>query len=111
MVSERGSSLVYISNSYTGKMTTTSIDVSSLLYLHPSDGNNFMVIEKLQGSANYRSWKRSMEIALSSKRKLGLVNGTLTKDVSDAVKSEAWDTCNNMIISWILSPSRNSLCL
>ena len=75
----------------------TTIDVSSPLYLHPSDGNNFMAIDKLQGSSNYRSWKRSMEIALSSKRKLGFVNGTLTKDVADAVKGEAWDTCNNML--------------
>lgn len=77
----------------------TIIDVSSPLYLHPSDGNNFMAIDKLQGSNNYRSWKRSMEIALSSKRKLGFVDGTLVKDAADAVKKDAWDTCNNMIIS------------
>lgn len=87
----------------------TTIDVLSPLYLHPSDGNNFMTIEKLQGSSNYRSWKRSMEIALSSKRKLGFVKGTLTKDVTDVVKSEAWDTCNNMIISWILGSVSESI--
>lgn len=87
----------------------TTIDVSSLLYLHPSDGNNFMVIDKLQGSGNYRSWKRSMEIALSSKRKLGFVNGTLSKDATDTIKSESWDTCNNMIISWILGSVSESI--
>lgn len=87
----------------------TTIEVSSPLYLHPYDGNNFMAIDKLQGSANYRSWKRSMEIALSSKRKLGLVTGIVTKDASDFVKSEAWDTCNNMIISWILGLVSDSI--
>ncbi|XP_074373576.1 uncharacterized protein LOC141713912 [Apium graveolens] len=89
--------------------TRTSIDVSSLLYFHPSDGNNFMTIDKLQGSSNYRSWKRSMEIALSSKRKLGFVEGTLLRDTTDEVKKDAWDTCNNMIISWILGSVSDSI--
>lgn len=87
----------------------TIIDVSSPLYLHPSDGNNFMIIEKLQGSSNYRYWKRSMKIVLSSKRKLGFVNGTLIRDSTDLVKGEAWDTYNNMIISWILGSVSESI--
>lgn len=86
----------------------TTIEVTSLLYLHPSDGNNFMVIEKLLGSGNYRSWKRSMEIALASKRKLGFVTGSEKKS-TDAVKGEAWETCNSMIISWILSSISESI--
>lgn len=80
----------------------TTIEATSPLYLHPSDENNFMVIDKLQGSRNYRSWKRSMEIALASKRKLGFVTGLVKKDANDAVKKEAWETCNSMIISWVL---------
>ncbi|XP_074322746.1 uncharacterized protein LOC141659717 [Apium graveolens] len=87
----------------------TTIEVSSPLYLHPSDGNNFMAIDKLQGSSNYRSRKRSMEIALSSKRKLGFVTGTIIKDATDPIMSEAWDTCNNMIISWILGSDSDSI--
>uniref|UniRef100_A0A803KUG8 Retrotransposon Copia-like N-terminal domain-containing protein n=1 Tax=Chenopodium quinoa TaxID=63459 RepID=A0A803KUG8_CHEQI len=87
----------------------TTIDATSPLYLHPSDGNNFQSIEKLQGSSNFRSWKRSMEIALESRRKLGFVTGTLVKDSSDTVKAEAWDTCNNMIISWILGSVSESI--
>ncbi|XP_074324159.1 uncharacterized protein LOC141661076 [Apium graveolens] len=92
-----------------GSRRTTMIDATSPLYLHPSYGNNFMVMDKLQGSSNYRSWKRSMEIALFSKRKLGLVIGTITRDDTDAGKGEAWDTCNNMIISWIFGSVSESI--
>ncbi|KAL2929057.1 hypothetical protein RDABS01_034468 [Bienertia sinuspersici] len=51
---------------------------------------------------NYKAWKRSMEIALASKRKLGFVTGVITREKTDRVKQEAWDTCNNMVISRIL---------
>ncbi|XP_010683873.1 uncharacterized protein LOC104898483 [Beta vulgaris subsp. vulgaris] len=81
----------------------TTIEVTSPLYLHPSDGTNFIIAEKLQGSANYRPWRRSMEIALAAKRKLGFVTGVVKRESRDTVKAEAWDTCNNMIISWILN--------
>uniref|UniRef100_A0A803LRV8 Retrotransposon gag domain-containing protein n=1 Tax=Chenopodium quinoa TaxID=63459 RepID=A0A803LRV8_CHEQI len=50
-----------------------------------------------------------MEIALAGKRKLGFVTGTLRKDHDDEVKSEAWETCNSMIISWILGSVSNSI--
>lgn len=50
-----------------------------------------------------------MEIGLASKRKLGFVTGVLKKDDKDAVKSEAWETCNNMIISWILGSVSESI--
>ncbi|KAL2945484.1 Retrovirus-related Pol polyprotein from transposon TNT 1-94 [Bienertia sinuspersici] len=88
---------------------STKIDVTSALYLHPSEGTNTLSVEKLEGSGNFRSWKRSMEIALASKRKLGFVTGEEKKDNLDAVKSEAWETCNNMVISWILTNVSESI--
>ncbi|XP_056690464.1 uncharacterized protein [Spinacia oleracea] len=87
----------------------TTIDPTSHLYLHPSDGSHFATIEKLQGSSNYRSWKRSMEIALASKRKLGFVTGAYKKDTDDAVKAEHWETCNSMVISWIIGTVSESI--
>ncbi|KAL2921943.1 Retrovirus-related Pol polyprotein from transposon RE1 [Bienertia sinuspersici] len=77
------------------------LDIQSPLYLHPSDAQSSIVVDKLTGSANYREWRRSMEIALASKRKLGFVTGMTVKDSTDEQKADQWETCNNMVICWI----------
>lgn len=87
----------------------TVIDSSSPLYLHPSDGSTFITIEKLLGTINYRSWRRSLEIGLSSKRKFGFINGIIKRDGENIIKQKVWDTCNNMIISWILNSVSDSI--
>lgn len=87
----------------------TIIEPSSPLYRHPSDGSISIVVEKLLGPSNYRSWQRSFEIGLASKRKLGFSNGTIRRDTDNTVKQEAWDTCNSMIISWILNSVSESI--
>jgi len=40
-----------------------------------------------------------MEIALSTKRKLPFVLGTLDRPADDPVKGDQWDACNNLLIS------------
>nr|GEX58620.1 cysteine-rich RLK (receptor-like protein kinase) 8 [Tanacetum cinerariifolium] len=57
-----------------------------------------------------------MEIGLSTKRKLGFVKGTIPKPVvlpvraknsvaraPNATNIEIWETCNNLVFSWIMS--------
>lgn len=85
-------------------------DLTSPLFLHPSDGPGSLPIqEKLIGAQNYRSWRRSVEIGLSTKRKLGFVRGTVLRSATDAVLQEQWDTCNNMVISWLMSSVSDSI--
>ena len=55
-----------------------------------------MSVEKLQGVTDYRGWRRSMEIALSAKRKLGLVTRAVKKEENDEERAEMWNTCNDM---------------
>ena len=76
-------------------------DIQNPLYLHPSDGPNSLVVPKLQGAQDYRPWRRSMEISLATKRKLGFVTGSVKKEMRDEANAEQWETCNNMVIPWI----------
>ncbi|KAL2935013.1 Retrovirus-related Pol polyprotein from transposon TNT 1-94 [Bienertia sinuspersici] len=77
------------------------IDIHSPLYLHPSESINSLIVEKLQGVANYKSWRRSMEISMAAKKKLGFVTGVILKDKDDEQKAEQWETCNSRVIAWI----------
>ena len=43
-----------------------------------------------------------MKIALSSKKELGFINGTVTRDEEDRVKGDLRDTCNDTVIGWIM---------
>ena len=92
-----------------GGQNTTKIDYSSSLYLHPSDAHNPFTVEQLQGSNNYRCWRRTFSICLATRRKLGFVTGGEKRDESDKVKQEAWDLCNSMVMSWILGSVSESI--
>ncbi|PWA99173.1 hypothetical protein CTI12_AA011000 [Artemisia annua] len=96
------------------------MDSSNPLYVHPSNGPGSLPIQdKLIGAQNYRSWRRSMEIGLSTKRKLGFVQGTIPKppnvavlpitQAENVVRIEMWETCNNLVISWIMSSVSDSI--
>ena len=71
------------------------------LFLHPSDNpNNILVNETLNGR-NYATWRKSMEIALIAKNKLGFVLGTTARPEAAALQNQ-WNRCDKMVISWIL---------
>jgi len=63
-------------------------ELQNQLFIHPSDGpNSISVPKKLVGAKNYRSWPRSMEIHLSTKRKLVFAQGPLTRPTYDPLKA------------------------
>ena len=85
-------------------------DLQNPLFIHPFDRPSSLGQgEKLTGSANYRSWRRAMEIALSTKRKIGFVQGTIPKPEGDPAKLEQWEACNNLVISWIMNSVSESI--
>ncbi|KAL2892675.1 Retrovirus-related Pol polyprotein from transposon TNT 1-94 [Bienertia sinuspersici] len=77
------------------------MDTNNPLYIHPSDGPTSIAVEKLTGPADYRPWRRTMEINLAAKRKLGFVTGAVKRDRNDPIKQEQWDTSNNLVITWL----------
>ncbi|XP_071714323.1 uncharacterized protein [Rutidosis leptorrhynchoides] len=56
-----------------------------------------------------RSWRRSIEIVLSTKHKLGFVTGTIARPADDLTRADQWDTCNNMVISWLMNSVSESI--
>ncbi|PWA89880.1 hypothetical protein CTI12_AA106880 [Artemisia annua] len=85
------------------------IDHYDPFFLHPADGpGSLPVQEKLVGAQNYRSLRRSVEIGLSTKCKLGFIRGTIPR-VATGNLADQWDTCNNMVISWLMSSVSDSI--
>lgn len=82
-------------------ISTMSIDVNHLYYLHPSDIPGMQLNSLILN--NYNQWSRYMEIALSYKLKLGFVDGTYPKPTGNAPLLAHWMRCNNMVTSWLLN--------
>lgn len=59
-------------------------------YLHPSDNPGMQLITVTLNESNYNHWQRSMTIALSSKLKLGFVDGSYTKPASNSYLLSHW---------------------
>ncbi|KAL2895584.1 Retrovirus-related Pol polyprotein from transposon RE2 [Bienertia sinuspersici] len=70
------------------QISVPEVDPQSPLYIHPSDGPTTISIDKLTGAADYRPWRRTMEISLAAKRNLGFVTGAVKRDEKDNMKQE-----------------------
>lgn len=80
-----------------------TLDCHRPYYLHPSDSPGMQITAFVLNENNYYQWQRSMKIALSSKLKLGFVDGLYVKPASCSSLLVHWLRCNNMVMSWILN--------
>lgn len=82
----------------------STIDFNHPLYLHPSDTpGTLLVSHQLLDVENYNVWSQTMKIALLAKNKLGLVDGTCSKDSLPKEMGYQWERCNAIVLSWILN--------
>ncbi|XP_065623502.1 uncharacterized protein LOC136064946 [Quercus suber] len=44
-----------------------------------------------------------MILALTAKKKIGFVNGKITKPDLDSPLCEDWESCNTMVLSWMIN--------
>ncbi|XP_070017220.1 uncharacterized protein [Nicotiana sylvestris] len=79
------------------------IDVSSPLYIHPSDSPRVIVVPVPFDGIWYRSLRRSVLRALSVKNKLGFVNRDCRKPPPNSPQFRQWERCDDMVTSWILN--------
>ena len=76
---------------------------SHVLFLHPSDNPNNVLVSNVLDGKNYGHWKRAMEVSLIGKNKLKFVHGTIARpDSTDVAKQAQWDRCDNMVLAWIM---------
>lgn len=82
---------------------STVIDANHPYFLHPSDHPGLILITVTLNEQNYNQWFRSMKIALSSKLKLGFVDGSYVKPANTSNLCLHWTHCNDIVISWLLN--------
>lgn len=92
-----------MANSYAAAASGTVIDVNHQYYLHPSDHPGMILTTITLSEQNYNQWNRSMKIALSSKLKLGFIDGTCVKLASTFYLLMYWNRCNAVVISWLMN--------
>ncbi|KAE8719487.1 putative Cysteine-rich RLK (RECEPTOR-like protein kinase) 8 [Hibiscus syriacus] len=63
-----------------------------------------VLVTQLLSNDNFHSWKRSMVLTLSTKNKLGFVDGSIAAPDSSMVDQfNAWTRANILVNSWILN--------
>lgn len=83
---------------------------SNPYYLHHFDSPGQVLVSQQLTGENYTSWICAMLIALSVKKKLGFVDGSIPEPPgTDANLFNSWIRNNNMVISWILNSVSNEI--
>lgn len=74
---------------------------ASPYYLHPGENPGVVLVAPPLNDTNYYNWSKAMRRALTSKKKLKFINGDLLQLAETDPLFEAWETCNNIVVSWI----------
>ncbi|XP_070050207.1 uncharacterized protein [Nicotiana tomentosiformis] len=81
--------------------STFTLDFSHPFYVHPSDSPGTHLVSLPFDGTGFVAWRKSMLVSLSTKNKLGLINGRHDKPTEDSPYYPYWERCNDMVITWI----------
>ncbi|XP_042962743.1 uncharacterized protein LOC122297021 [Carya illinoinensis] len=84
-------------------------DQNNPYWIENGDNIAAILVTDLLTTENYVTWSRAMRRALRAKNKIGFINGDIKKPTSlDDLLMEAWEHCNNVVVSWIHNSISNS---
>ncbi|GKB03223.1 ribonuclease H-like domain-containing protein, partial [Tanacetum coccineum] len=90
-----------------------SLNAGNPLYLQNNDHSNIPIVGfKLTESENYKMWSTTMKIALIGKNKIGFLDGTCVKPVTNVVLAQQWERCNVIFLMGlndVYQPTRSNL--
>ncbi|GJR68264.1 ribonuclease H-like domain-containing protein [Tanacetum coccineum] len=90
----------------------SKLDISDPLHLHPNHTTALTIVSiKLKGTENYQVWSCAMLLALEGKNKIGFIDGTCKRSVTDEVLGREWDMFNAIVLGWILNSISEELFL
>lgn len=79
-------------------------------FLHSSDHASLVHIsDRLQSSADFHSWRRSVRMALNVRNKLGFIDGTIPKPPDSHRDAGSWSRCNDMVATWLMNSVSKSI--
>ncbi|XP_072056223.1 uncharacterized protein [Arachis hypogaea] len=91
----------------TRTQSNPALDPASPYFLHPGENSGSSLLSTLLVGNNYQIWEKAMWRTLTSKNKLGFVNGSIKKPERGTALFEAWERSNTYVVSLInqsLSP-------
>jgi len=83
--------------------TDPTMNPSSPLFIHPSEGPSSVSITPVLDGTNYQSWSRAIKMALISKNKMAFLLGTIPIPKVEKPLYSAWERCNTLVMSWLLN--------
>lgn len=78
-------------------------DSSHPFFLHSSDAPGMMLVHSPFTGQGFARWRRGFLIALSTKNKLGFIDGSISEPKISSESYKPWSHCNDMVISWLLN--------
>ncbi|XP_019259929.1 PREDICTED: uncharacterized protein LOC109237969 [Nicotiana attenuata] len=78
-----------------------TIDPSHPFYIHPSDRPGTHLVSLPFDGTDFVSWRKSIPCSLSTKNKLGFINGRHARPSVDSPYYPHWERRNDVMIAWI----------
>ncbi|CAL9226810.1 unnamed protein product, partial [Arabidopsis halleri] len=69
--------------------------------LTSNDNPGAVISQPLLTGLNYDEWALNFRMALSSRKKFGFLDGSISKPVADAPELEDWTANNHLLVGWI----------